>query len=93
MLVMSCLIAVPSTFGQTFGLSDYNPWDENSRTPFKVEMSGFLNTKPEEDNIEVVTLGINSFREEYQFEIINISAPDYTQVRGCPETDFMREKC
>jgi hypothetical protein len=25
-------------------------------------------------------LGINSFREEYQFEIIDISAPDYAQV-------------
>ncbi len=80
MVAMSCLVAIPSTFGQTFGLSDYNPWDENSRTPFKVEMSGFLNTKPEGGNIEVITLGINSFREEYQFEIIDISAPDYAQV-------------
>ena len=80
MVVMSCLAAVPSAFGQTFGLADHNPWDENSRTPFQVEMSGFLNTKPEEGNIEVVTLGINSFREEYQFEIIEISAPNYAQM-------------
>lgn len=79
-IAISCLVTVPSTFGQSLGLSDYNPWDENSRTPFKVEMSGFLNSKPEEGNIEVVTLGINSFREEYQFEIVDISAPDYAQV-------------
>ncbi len=80
MVAMGFLVSVPSTFGQNFGIADYNPWDENSRRPFKVEMSGFLNTKPEEGNIEVVTLGINSFREEYQFEIIDISAPDYAQV-------------
>ncbi len=80
MVMMSWLAAVPSTFGQTTGLGDYNPWDENSRSPFEIQMSGFLNSKPEEGNIEVVTLGINTFREEYQFEIIEISAPNYSQM-------------
>ena len=60
--------------------SGSNPWDENSRTPFEITMSGFLNTKPEEGNIEVVTLGISSFGEQYQYEIMDIAAPNYPQM-------------
>ena len=63
-----------------FGIGSSNPWDDNSRTPFKITMSGFLNTKPEEGNIEVVTLGISSFRTEYQYEIMEIDAPYYPQM-------------
>ena len=64
------LALTPSVYGQGgsgYGVgSGSNPWDDNSRTPFEITMSGFLNTKPEEGNIEVVTLGISSFGEQYQ---------------------------
>lgn len=64
------------SFGQPFGVGGDNAWDENARTPFEIQMSGFLNTKPEEGNIEVVTLGISSFGENYQYEITQIAAPN-----------------
>ena len=69
-----------TAFGQPFGVGGDNAWDENARTPFEIQMSGFLNTKPEEGNIEVVTLGISTFGENYQYEITQISAPNYPRM-------------
>jgi hypothetical protein len=46
-----------------------------SRTPFKIKLSGFLNTNPEEGS-KVLKLGINDFRETYQFELIKAEAVD-----------------
>lgn len=77
------LSAVPTAIvhGQPgWGIGSSNPWDDNSRTPFEINMSGFLNTKPEEGNIEVVTLGISSFSGQYQYEIMEIAAPNYPQM-------------
>lgn len=46
-----------------------------SRTPFKIKLSGFLNTQPEEGS-KVLKLGINTFGETYQFELIKAEAVD-----------------
>lgn len=76
-------VPTADVYGQGSGWgagSGSNPWDDNSRTPFEINMSGFLNAKPEEGNIEVVTLGISSFRVEYQYEIMEIEAPNYPQM-------------
>ena len=78
--VLACGLWPTLSFGQPFGVGGDNAWDENARTPFEIQMSGFLNTKPEEGNIEVVTLGIRSFGEHYQYEIIEISAPNYPRM-------------
>jgi hypothetical protein len=43
-------------------------------------MSGFLNTKPEEGSLGLVTLGINTFSETYKFDVGNVEAPDYPQL-------------
>ena len=50
-----------------------------SRTPFKIKLSGFLNTQPEEGS-KVLKLGINTFGETYQFELIKAEAVDDKQI-------------
>ena len=50
-----------------------------SRTPFKIKLSGFLNTNPE-DGSRVLKLGINDFQETYQFELIKAEAVDDKQI-------------
>jgi hypothetical protein len=57
-----------------------NPEAESRREPFKIKLSGFLNTRPEDESTPVVTLGISTYRETYQFEVINVEAPDYPRL-------------
>ncbi|MCS6926239.1 MAG: hypothetical protein NZ578_10120, partial [Candidatus Binatia bacterium] len=40
-----------------FGLGGDNPESDTSRTPFRIKLSGFINTRPEENSVAVVTLG------------------------------------
>jgi hypothetical protein len=47
--------------------------------PFRIKLSGFLNTKPEEGT-RAIKLGINSFQETYQFELIKAEAVDDPQI-------------
>jgi hypothetical protein len=46
-----------------------------SRTPFRIKLTGFLNTQPEEGS-KVLKLGINTFGETYQFELTKAEAVD-----------------
>lgn len=50
-----------------------------SRTPFKIKLSGFLNTQPEEGS-KVLKLGINTFGETYDFELVKAEAVDDKQI-------------
>jgi hypothetical protein len=52
---------------------------DQSRTPFRIKLSGFLNTKPEEGS-KVLTLGISTFGETYQFELVKAEAVDDKQI-------------
>ncbi len=52
---------------------------ESSRTPFRIKLSGFLNTEPQEGS-KVLKLGITDFQETYQFELIKAEAVDDTQI-------------
>ncbi|MGH9426393.1 MAG: hypothetical protein ACRD2L_08835 [Terriglobia bacterium] len=52
---------------------------DSSRAPFRIKLSGFLNTKPEEGN-KVLKLGINTFGETYQFELVKAEALDDKQI-------------
>lgn len=40
---------------------------DSSRTPFRIKLTGFPNTEPQEGS-KVLTLGITDFQETYQFE-------------------------
>ena len=63
-----------------------NPWSDNSRTPFEVQMSGVISPETEGDegiegeSIAVVTLGIAQFHETYKFEIIKVESPANPQL-------------
>ncbi len=73
---MPALLARAQTFGTGGG---ENPTSDNSRTPFKIKMNGFLNTKPDEDSVEV-KLGISTYGETYQFALIDVEAVDNPQI-------------
>jgi len=60
--------------------SGTNPGHDTSRDPFRIKLSGFINTKPNEDSVAVVKLGINAYRETYQFEVVKAEAVDNPQV-------------
>jgi len=60
---------------------DYaNPADENSSTPMKVKLSGFINTKPDEKSLAVLKLSIAMYRETYLFEVVKFEAVDRERV-------------
>lgn len=67
------------TFAQTPGVGFSHPEAESSRTPVKVKLSGFINTKPEDEN-SVIQFSIGIYRETYQFEITNVEAPDRERI-------------
>ena len=50
------------------GGSGETPQSDTSRTPFRIKLSGFINTQPEEGS-RVLTSGIDTFGENYQFEL------------------------
>jgi hypothetical protein len=52
---------------------------DQSRTPFRIKLSGFLNTEPQEGS-KVLKLGITDFQETYQFELIKVESVDDKQV-------------
>lgn len=83
-LILGVCVLIPAPANSQLGPgtgSGENPWSENSRTPFEVHMSGFINTRPGDDNIAVVNLGISSFQGAiYAFEIIEIAAPNWPQM-------------
>jgi hypothetical protein len=64
-----------------------NEWSENAKTPFRVKLSGIINTQPEEAtlqtgeaNLGLATLRVGAFNETYQFEIVKAEAMDNPQV-------------
>ena len=76
-----CLLPTSFAHAQTFGAgAGENPDSENRREPFKIKMSGFLNSLPDAQSLGLVTLGIRTFNETYKFDISSLEAPDYPQL-------------
>jgi hypothetical protein len=82
LVTLAASFASPSfTLAQSFGVgSGSNPESEDRKEPYRLKMSGFLNTKPEEGSLGLVTLGISTFSETYKFDVGNVEAPDYPQL-------------
>lgn len=78
LLAFSCLPA-SSVFAQPFGVGGDSSSSESSRMPFRVKLKGFVNAKPEEGSREV-KLGISTFQETYQFELVKAEAMDDPQI-------------
>lgn len=72
--------APPGLAQVPFGLGGDNPESDTSRTPFRIKLSGFINTRPEEGSVAVVTLGISTYRETYQFEVVTVEAVDNPRI-------------
>ena len=64
-----------SVLAQAPGIGFSHPESESSRTPFKIKLSGFLNTQPEDEK-SVIKFSIGIYRETYQFELTNVEAMD-----------------
>ncbi|HXG18455.1 MAG TPA: hypothetical protein VNN62_05210 [Methylomirabilota bacterium] len=76
LLLSSSLLFTPCVFAQTFGVgAGENGSSDTSRTPFRIKLSGFLNTRPEE-GARGIKLGISAFQETYDFELIKAEAVD-----------------
>jgi len=73
-----CVSTVWAQGGRAPGGMD-SPTSDTSRSPFRIKLSGFLNTNPEEGS-KVLKLGINAFGETYQFELIKAESLDDKQV-------------
>jgi hypothetical protein len=78
--VSVCLSPAPSVLAQVMPGAGSNPSHDTSKTPFRIKLSGFINTKPEGGSAAVVTLGINTYGETYQFEVVKAEAVDDSQV-------------
>ena len=75
------LTSISSVTAQMFGTgAGENPDSENRREPYKIKMSGFLNSLPDEQSLGLVTFGIKTFGETYKFDISALEAPDYPQL-------------
>jgi len=64
-----------------------NEWAETSKTPFRIKLSGFINTEPEEltlkpgeQSLGVALLKVGTDKKAYQFELVNAEAIDNPHV-------------
>ena len=76
MILIGCflLTQVPEALAQGVGYDKTTA--RSRRMPFKVKLSGFLNTDPAEDALAVLNLGLTGFRGQFQMEVVDIKAPD-----------------
>ena len=77
-LMMGFLFLTAPTYGQGIGGMDGTTSDQ-SRNPFRIKLSGFLNTQPDEGS-QVLKLGISEFQKTYQFELIKAESLDDKQI-------------
>ncbi|MGE0682038.1 MAG: hypothetical protein AB7P69_14205 [Candidatus Binatia bacterium] len=81
LVVLATIFASPSFIFAQYGVgSGSNPESEDRKEPYRLKMSGFLNTKPEEGSLGLITLGISTFSETYKFDVGSVEAPDYPQL-------------
>jgi len=78
-VLLSLFCVAPSGFAQVPPGGMDGATSDASRTPFKIKLTGFLNTNPEAGS-KVLKLGINDFRETYQFELVKAEAVDDKQI-------------
>jgi len=78
MMLPSVLLAQVSPFG----VGGENVESENSMIPFKVKLRGVLNATAREKSMGIVTLGINTYREKYDFDVVTVEAVDNPRISG-----------
>ncbi|HEV8716345.1 MAG TPA: hypothetical protein VGX03_26425 [Candidatus Binatia bacterium] len=85
-LLLTVAIAWAQGSGPGVGAGE-NDWSENSKTPFRIKLSGVINTQPEEQTLQpgeeslgVVILRVGVYDETYQFEVVTAEAIDNPRV-------------
>ena len=58
------------------GVGGDRPSAKTRRFPFKVILTGFLNTDPAPDALAVIQLGLTGYRGQYQVEVTSVKAPN-----------------
>lgn len=83
LLLVCCLSLLPasSVWAQGgVGVGGDRPSAKTRRFPFKVVVTGFLNTDPAPDALAVIQLGVTGYRGDFQLEVTNVTAPDSPQL-------------
>ena len=83
LLLLCCLslLLAPSVWAQGgVGVGGDRPSAKTRRFPFKVVVTGFLNTDPAPDALAVIQLGVTGYRGDFQLEVTNITAPNSPQL-------------
>ena len=78
-------VLLPSTVpaqGIPFAVGGDNVESETSMTPFKVKFRGILNATARGKSLGVVTLGISTYREKYDFDVMTAEAIDNPRISG-----------
>jgi hypothetical protein len=73
--------AVPAQ-GLPFAVGGENVESETSLTPFKVKFRGMFNATAREESLGFVTLGISTYREKYDFDVVTVEAVDNPRISG-----------
>jgi len=65
-----------------FAVGGDNVESESSMIPFKVKLRGILNATAKEKSLGTVILGINEYREKYDFAVVTAEAVDNPRISG-----------
>ncbi len=78
LLLICCLtLPVSSVDAQGgAGVGGDRPSAKTRRFPFKVILTGFLNTDPAPEALAVIQLGLTGYRGQYQLEVTSVKAPN-----------------
>ena len=66
--------------GIPFAVGGENVESETSMTPFKIKLRGILNASARKESLGFVTLGINTYREKYDFDVVTAEAIDNPRI-------------
>ena len=76
LLLICCLTLLPVSSAHAQGVGQDRPSARTRRLPFKVILTGFLNTDPAPEALAVIQLGLTGFRGQYQLEVTSVAAPN-----------------
>src|SRR5262249_7406539 len=68
--------------GMPFALGSENVESENSLTPFKIKLRGVLNATARGKSLGMVTLGIATYGEKYDSDVVTAEAVDDPRASG-----------
>ncbi len=79
---VGAMVLIPvAAFSQiTFGVGGENVESESSTIPFKIQLKGILNGERPDNTLGRVMLEINSYHENYNFDVTEAKATDNARI-------------